>query len=99
VKPATFYGPKWVLVIEAPLVFGGMILAEQGQARDEARSALIKLWKTTAAQRFLAQAGHMPRADADRGDARQTFAPWMRGVGRRAKLSCPRLAGAVPLKS
>lgn len=61
--------------------------------------SVIELWKTTAAQRILAQAGPLPRADADRVKARQTFAPWARGVGRRARPPCPHLAGAVPLKS
>src|ERR1700744_4110705 len=78
-----------------------MILAERGRARREARLARIKLWKTTAVQRFWAQAGPLPRVDADRVSARRTS---LRGRECRAESEallsatrgsgCPEVQGA-----
>jgi len=71
-------------------------LAERGRARREARLALLKLWKTTAAQRFFsadgAAATHRRRPRRHKANVRSVVARCR--TKSKALLSAPRGSGA-----
>ena len=65
----------WVLVIEAPLMVRGVILAEPGRARREARLARFRAVENNRGSALLGAGGAAATRDAERVHAKQAFAP------------------------